>query len=125
MTCDQTLVDIEPIQQILRMPGILAGDHIDPLQNIQRPHRNIIEIADWSGDHDRVLMPTSVYASQPRDKRSSPEPNRHFSPIYGDFYHCDRFSCRFASTFRAMMLPIPEKSNENHPIDRVGTVSAT
>jgi hypothetical protein len=35
------------------------------------------------------------------------------------------FPCRFASTFRAMMLPIPEKSNENHPIDRVGTVSAT
>ena len=43
---DQLLVNRVVLQQLLRLPRILARDQVRFLQHAQRPQRNILEVAD-------------------------------------------------------------------------------
>ena len=50
VVADERLADPEMLEQVQRMAGILAGDHVRLLQDIDGAQGDIGQVADGSGD---------------------------------------------------------------------------
>jgi hypothetical protein len=57
--------DLVLAEEDLGMPGVLAGDHVDFLQDPKRAQRDVLEIADRGGDEIQLAYGRSTIRTLP------------------------------------------------------------
>src|SRR5690242_8603061 len=69
-------LDFKMVQQLLRMPGVFAGDQVDLAQNSECAKSDVLEISDWRRDNiktrseRRSVGRACIVASRSQDDRS-------------------------------------------------------